>query len=179
MPVQIGQRESDFHNPLGLLSDCHRRIERFLGVLLTLSRTRHGGPLEPAEAASLRAALDYFREAAPKHTADEEESLFPRMRAAGALEGLDLLELDHQLSSVAHNEVEAFGRAWLATGTLPKESAERMAVMLQQLSDMYAAHIAVEDREIFPAAGRVLTSAQLAAVGREMENRRIQTKTER
>ncbi len=30
MPISIGQKlESDFRNPLGLLSDCHRRIERF------------------------------------------------------------------------------------------------------------------------------------------------------
>ena len=29
---------------------------------------------------ALESALRYFREAAPKHTADEEESLFPRLR---------------------------------------------------------------------------------------------------
>jgi hypothetical protein len=28
MPISIGQKlESDFRNPLGLLSDCHRRID--------------------------------------------------------------------------------------------------------------------------------------------------------
>lgn len=31
MPIAIGQAlASDFHNPLGMLSDCHRRIAPFL-----------------------------------------------------------------------------------------------------------------------------------------------------
>jgi hemerythrin-like domain-containing protein len=179
MPVQIGQRESDFTDPLGLLGDCHRRIERFLGVLLTLSRTRQGGPLEPAEAASLRAALEYFRTAAPQHTADEEESLFPRLRAAGALRSLDALEADHQASASAHAEVDALGRKWLTAGALPPESAHTLAALLQQLSDTYASHIAIEDKEVFPAAGRMLSAEQIAAVGREMENRRARARTER
>ena len=36
MPIQIGQgADHSFDEPLGLLSDCHRRIEQFLGVPLT------------------------------------------------------------------------------------------------------------------------------------------------
>jgi hemerythrin-like domain-containing protein len=179
MPVQIGQRESDFTNPLGLLGDCHRRIERFLEVLLTLSRTRLGGPLEPAEAASLRAALDYFRTAAPQHTADEEESLFPRLRAAGAPVSLDALEADHRFAAAAHAEVDALGRSWLDAASLPADSAHRIAHLLRQLADIYRRHIAIEDTEIFPSAGRLLDARQLAAVGREMKARRIRPPTER
>jgi len=47
-------------------------------------------------------ALRYFREAAPKHTADEEESLFPRVREISdpelqaCLVRLDSLEADHR-----------------------------------------------------------------------------------
>ena len=37
-------------------------------------------PLADDARNSLETALRYFREAAPKHTADEEESLFPRLR---------------------------------------------------------------------------------------------------
>ena len=178
-PVQIGQRESDFSNPLGLLSDCHRRIERFLGVLLKLSETKHGGALEPSEAASLQAALDYFRDAAPKHTADEEESLFPRMRATGSLAWLNDLESEHQLADVAHRDVETRGRQWLAQGQLSDESARRMLELLRQLAEMYSRHIAVEDNQIFPEAARVLGAGKLAEVGREMKNRRILNQTER
>lgn len=38
MPIVIGaKRESDFTDPIGMLGDCHRRIERFLNVLLTIA----------------------------------------------------------------------------------------------------------------------------------------------
>ena len=33
MPVQIGAQTHNFSDPTGLLSDCHRRIEMFLGSL--------------------------------------------------------------------------------------------------------------------------------------------------
>jgi hypothetical protein len=33
MPITIGKKiESDYWNPLGLLSDCHRRIEQFIDL---------------------------------------------------------------------------------------------------------------------------------------------------
>ena len=79
MPVQIGAKAHNFSDPTGLLSDCHRRIEMFLrsleGVAFVIDR-----PLTEEARAALKSALRYFREAAPKHTADEEESLFPRLR---------------------------------------------------------------------------------------------------
>jgi hemerythrin-like domain-containing protein len=141
-------------------------------VLLTVSRARQCGPLAPAEAVSLRAALDYFRDAAPLQTTDEEG-------AAGALASLDALEADHQLSAAAHAEVDALGRAWLDAGSLAPESVRRMADLLRQPADTCRSHIGVEDTEVFPAAGRVLSPEQIAAVGREMENRRVRTRTER
>jgi hypothetical protein len=33
MPVQIGAKTHNFTGPTGLLSDCHRRVEMFLGTL--------------------------------------------------------------------------------------------------------------------------------------------------
>jgi hemerythrin-like domain-containing protein len=80
MAVTIGaKRESDFTDPLGMLSDCHRRVERFLRVLIDVTVQEQGAELSTEQQAALEAGLRYFREAAPKHTADEEESLFPRL----------------------------------------------------------------------------------------------------
>src|SRR5690348_7525687 len=78
MSVQIGAPVHSFSNPTGLLSDCHRRIEMFLGSLEAVAKTIHR-PLTEETAQALTLALRYFRQAAPKHTADEEESLFPYM----------------------------------------------------------------------------------------------------
>ena len=75
MLTQIGQKkESDFSEPLGMLQDCHKRILYFLKTLVTLAGTGTGQPLDQDRRISLEKALRYFREAAPKHTADEEES---------------------------------------------------------------------------------------------------------
>src|ERR1041384_2359243 len=102
MPIQIGQKLSPtFQQPLELLSDCHRSVESFLHVLILVAEQARGGELNAQQREALETALRYFREAAPKHTADEEESLFPRMRELGdkatreALITIQNLEADH------------------------------------------------------------------------------------
>lgn len=176
MPVQIGQkRESDFSNPLGLLSDCHRRIENFLNVLVRIHALRKGAELGGDERASLETALSYFRNSAPKHTSDEEDSLFPRLRASGragaALQCLEELEGDHQAASQDHEAVDSIGQQWLK-GPLSSEQANALGAALARLSGLYARHIAIEDTELFPLAAQVLPEGELAAVGREMADRR-------
>ena len=81
MLIQIGAESSSFMDPIGLMSDCHRRIEMFLNTLSEAADCT-GRSLKEEEGRALDAALRYFREAAPKHNADEEQSLFPRLRRA-------------------------------------------------------------------------------------------------
>jgi hypothetical protein len=71
------QAESTLTDPIGSLTDCHRRIELFLAVLEQLSAQARGGPLSREEREALETALRYFREGTPKHTADEEENAVP------------------------------------------------------------------------------------------------------
>lgn len=176
MPVQIGRKESDFSNPLGLLSDCHRRIERFLGVLVQVAARPEGSRLTEAEREALENALAYFRNSAPKHTADEEESLFPRLRKTGsaeaALKCLAELEDDHQAAAQDHELVDALGRRWIESGELAADELHHLRDALARLSSTYTRHIATEDRELFPLAARLLPPDQLAQVGREMAERR-------
>jgi hemerythrin-like domain-containing protein len=179
MPIEIGKKiESDYSDPLGLLSNCHRRIENFLDVLVKVTRQTRGAALSEDQRLALEVALRYFREAAPKHTLDEEESLFPRMltsgdeRARSAMSLLDQLHADHEHSEAGHLEVEALGSRWLLEGVLSIESADRLSELLNQLQSTYQQHIAVEDNEVFPLAGKILSNAELALVGREMATRR-------
>lgn len=178
MPVVIGARpDASFSDPLGLLTDCHRRIERFLGLLLRVAE-RAGSPLEVEERSALETALRYFREAAPKHTADEEESLFPRLRARpdGALGELlarvEALEQEHVRAVQIHQEVDRLGQAWLREGALSAEEAACLRSRLADLAQLYRGHIAVEDGEVFPAAAQVLAVEECRAIGREMAARR-------
>jgi hemerythrin-like domain-containing protein len=177
MPVQIGGKpESAFDNPLGLLSDCHRRIEHFLEILLDVAET-NSEELGTNERKALEVALRYFREAAPKHTLDEEESLFPRMRAARddsgkAFEVLDSLHREHEDADAQHRIVDEIGCAWLSSGRLGPADRQLFQETLSSLQGVYRTHIALEDTEVFPLAGRMLDSDSLEAIGREMAARR-------
>jgi hemerythrin-like domain-containing protein len=177
MAIQIGQKpESDFNNPLGLLSDCHRRIERFLDVLVRLCAKGAGAFLTPSETAAMEKALQYFRESAPKHTADEEQSLFPRLRKASGgqelLKCMEMLESDHATADRDHRAVDLLGRRWIERGNLLDVELLEMKQALQRLSHLYARHIEIEDKKLFPLAAQVLAANALAEVGGEMAERR-------
>ena len=179
MPIQINRRpDHDFDEPLGLLSDCHRRIEHFLDVLIAVHAKCGGEALSAGDRSALEGALQYFKTAAPRHTADEEESLFPRLRESGdpaavqALSVIDGLEHDHDEANAHHEAVDMLVRQWLNAGTLaPAESAE-LGERLSALRTLYRRHIAVEDRDLFPAAARLLDEDQTRQIGREMAARR-------
>ena len=179
MLLKIGQRaDHGFDQPLGLLSDCHRRIERFLQVLSGLAREAAGGPLTENQRAQLEAALTYFASAAPRHTADEEDSLFPRLRAtadpaaAAVLGVVERLERDHHAADDHHRAVDRIGREWLSRGQLTPDAVSELATRLAALEAIYDAHIAVEDRELFPIAAKLLSPEQLRDIGVEMAARR-------
>uniref|UniRef100_Q023C7 Hemerythrin HHE cation binding domain protein n=1 Tax=Solibacter usitatus (strain Ellin6076) TaxID=234267 RepID=Q023C7_SOLUE len=178
MPITIGaKRESDFTDPIGMLGDCHRRIERFLHVLVSVAK-QNGGLLDDEQRTALITSLRYFREAAPKHTADEEDSLFPRLRRTGDAEAsallarIESLEQEHECASKVHYEVDQLGQRWLDQLTLTVDEASRLSTLVGQLAILYRRHIEIEDTEIFPVAAKVLSPADRTSVGAEMASRR-------
>ena len=178
MPVSIGASENTFANPIGLLSDCHRRIERFLQALLTVATEVAGGSLEAEHRRALETALKYFREAAPKHTADEEEDLFPMLRQLASqrvstvLTAVDRLEAEHKTAEAWHREVEDIGERWLRQDHLSSEEAAHFRGLLASLSDLYRSHIATEEQDIFPVAQAELPDSAKQVIGRHMASRR-------
>lgn len=179
MPIAIGQElESDFRNPLGLLSDCHRRIEGFLDGLIAISEEAQGKKIDDVQRQQFEICLRYFREAAPKHTLDEEESLFPRLRrhqdgeSLTAFALLDGLHTDHAEAEIKHQKVDELGRAWLADERLSPDNARIFINLLKELRATYEKHIAIEDNELFPLAGKILDRSELKAISQEMAARR-------
>jgi len=177
--IKIGNKtDSDFNDPIGLLEDCHRRIEKFLSVLQTLASQAQGNSFTKEQRAAIETSLQYFREAAPKHTADEEESLGPRLRASqhheakDILSDLDHLHTDHVGADHNHRAVDELFRRWLADGFLPAREFLNLASLLDSLRDTYARHINEEETQVFPKAARVLTGSDLRAVASEMAKRR-------
>lgn len=159
-----------------MLSDCHKRIRYFLHDLTRLAE--EATHLDPAQRVALERALRYFRESGPRHTADEEESLFPRLRAMnnGRLDAtfvkIEALEADHQRANKAHSTVDAIGIRWLADGVIGDEEAACLQAQLRELAELYEHHLAVEDVELFPSAAALLSDEDKTALGREMAKRR-------
>lgn len=157
--------------PLGLLTDCHRRIEAALASMRTA--VEGAGELDAARAAALRRARQFFVEMAPKHTQDEEQSLFPRLREKGyRWPELEALEAEHQAAQALHDEIDRALDAWLADGKLPEGDRQKLAESVARLVDLYQSHIRIEDEVIFPQARACLSPDEQEAVRREMVARR-------
>jgi hemerythrin-like domain-containing protein len=177
MPIQIGAKSSTFQDPTGFMSDCHRRIEMFMRTLSTAAEFE-GRRLSIDESQALEAALRYFREAAPKHNADEEESLFPRLRSLPDIEvqrvlgDLDRLEQEHRWAVPLHTEIDRLGQQWLSSGDLGKDEVCAFQSAIQKLAAMYRTHIYFEESALFPIAIRVLSPAQTADIALDMAKRR-------
>jgi len=177
MPVQIGANAHTFTNPTGLLSDCHRRVEMFLGILEEVA-VRIDRPITKDTGRGLETALRYFERAAPKHTADEEESLFPRLRQIdnpeiqSALSRLEKLEEDHRWAAPLHSEVERLGTQYLSGAELSDTEIATFRDSVARLACMYKQHIGIEDELIFPLAARLLPWVEKRAIAQEMAARR-------
>lgn len=181
MPVNLGTTgQPDFDQPIELMMDCHRRIEHFLGVLQKVAARYTDQPIDTQGREALETALNYFRSAAPRHTADEEQSLFPRMRKVDspevkqAMAEIDRLESDHRKAEAAHARLDELGRHWLESGDLSSKPLTEFQGLLDELSQAYGEHIPIEDENVFVLAKRVLDDEQLQAVGEEMRQRRIE-----
>jgi len=114
----------------------------FLGSLVRVAPLLEK-PLDPDARTAMETSLRYFREAAPKHTADEEESLFPRLRSIhspeveAALGTLDPLEHDHRRADSLHAQVDRLGRRCLETGRLLSKDAHEFTQAVTELAAIY------------------------------------------
>ena len=176
MAVQIGAKpDSGFDDPIGMLKDCHRRIERFLDILHLVVRKAHNRALTTDETRAVESALHYFRESGPRHTQDEEQSLFPRLRAAGAADVLlkiSGLERDHRAAEELHAEAAHLYCLWIAQGALDAVQLARLQAATGELARIYSTHIALEDGIVFPRAKAILAADDIESMAVEFRKRR-------
>lgn len=177
MAIQIGAKpDAGFDDPLGMLKDCHRRIENFLRILCTVAQRANGRALTQEENEAIHATLHYFHVGGVRHNADEEESLFPRMRAEAApvseLEEIAGLESEHRVAAELHVEVEHLYKSWIDRGSLAASQAEQLQNATTRLEALYARHIVIEETVVFPRAAASLAPQTLAAISAEFKARR-------
>jgi pyridoxamine 5'-phosphate oxidase len=163
-----------FDQPIAVLKHCHDRIRKQLATLERLlgHLPQSGANVDAQQAAS--SIMKYFNKAAGTHHEDEEQDLLPMLEAtatggdAALLQTLvpDLLRqhrhmdeawriLDRQLQDIAAG----------ASARLSEEDVRRF-------SEMYLAHMEVEETHIAPMAKRIFNSAQMTRLGDAMRARR-------
>jgi hemerythrin-like domain-containing protein len=164
---------STLDRPLEHLMDCHRRIEDRLATLervvpILQSQARWSEALEAVE--HVRHFLDSN---GVLHTADEEVSLFPRLRSKATAQEIaffDRLEADHDAAEATYAELKAVVQE-LERRT---EAAlvGQFTSLVSRLCGLYRRHIEEEDTLLIPIARRLLSEPELAAIAAEMKSRR-------
>ena len=176
MPVQIGGKlDAGFNDPIGMLTDCHRRIERFLDVLCNVAEHARDRRLTQEETDAVQSSLKYFHEGGVRHTADEEQSLFPRLRTAAneqALTAVEHLEKEHREADQLHVDAERIYTEWIRAGKISTLEHESLLTSTRRLRELYADHIRAEEQTVFPIASQVLDPPAIAAMGEEFRARR-------
>lgn len=168
MLISIGKKQTG-EGLLELLAACHARIRHFAKLAHEIALHE----LSPDETtARCREVQRYFAEALPLHVADEEESLLPRLRGRRAPvdEALAAMHAQH-----AEHEplLAALDRALEALAARPSDAAERarLEAVAAPLGPALEYHLALEEREIFPALAQ-LDAATEAAIVQELRARR-------
>jgi|CXWL01.1.fsa_nt_gi pyridoxamine 5'-phosphate oxidase len=185
--VQIGRPSQsrvahapDFTDPLGLLVHCHVKIELQLEALERAVRmlANDDGEAIPFAIAIIAAARAHFSGPAVRHTADEEVSLFPRLRRfasdsdSGLIAALRELESQHRCLDAVHAK---FDELIDTAGPEPESGqldVDDLELTVGELLGVYRPHFQMENEIIFPEAARILSPAEILAVGQEMRARR-------
>lgn len=171
--IQIGAPSATLDAPVDHLLACHRRIEQRLDTL-TAAADHLQNDRQRALDAILK-SLHFLDSNGAMHTADEEESLFPRLRPKLTVDEVGFLDsLEHQ-----HVQAEAiYAELQLLVGRISEQRpvtadlAAEYRECATRLRTLYREHIESEDTILTPIARRTLSPGELAEVSAEMRRRR-------
>jgi pyridoxamine 5'-phosphate oxidase len=179
--IEFRSPEGGFDEPLALWLACHQRVLRFCTLLERLRvHVEHNGADEEA-ATSARSIRRYFNEAAPRHHADEEVDLFPRLLRRLAEKPAALSPDDDSRTRSAIEALTAEHRAnevlWSALDAALEQIERGVVARLDSapvaaFGQTYRGHIEVEEGVVMPAMKRVFDTSDWADVGRAMAARR-------
>ena len=171
-PTPKSKAETD---AVELLVGCHQRIRHFTSVATKLA---HAQGTEYQELSSTAESVyRYYSVSLPLHEADEEDSLRPR------LDKLPDERLHHALAAMhdQHMAIDDLLERLLPllrmVGNNPatlSEAGGEMCSITKALSEIFNAHLQMEEEVIFPAITTQLTEGDRAELTREMQDRRKQ-----
>lgn len=161
--------ENLYREPIDFFYADHFRQRQVCNALDEIA----AGPEGSADAARL--ILGFLKRDLKHHIADEEEDLFPRLRARcrsddRLQDAIDLLMSEHAKEQDMALEILA-GLERVAGG-LRLEDAAAFAEVALRFTENERRHLFWENAYILPLARRRLTSDDLRAMGRSMAERR-------
>lgn len=168
-------KDRGLEDPIGILEDCHRKMDRFLHVLWVVADRAAGRQLTSGEIESVVSALHYFSLNGQLHCADERDSLFPRLRAesmTGNSEDLCLLESNIRQTNRLYPAVDALYSAWILGGGLVPEDEMQLQSSTEKLKRLLQEHTRITEQIVFPRAVQLLDSRSIVAVIQEFRARR-------
>lgn len=176
MPVPY---KADFKKPLDVLFHCHQKIGANLEALCRTTeelREQKGNFKELF--ANIDTILILFNTTGVKHTRDEEESLFPRMRkhndsiVSEVFEVIGQLEMQHKRAVSIENSLKKMSLDMASDEELDENKLALFSDLSESLYELYRPHIQIENEFVFPSAREILSDEELLEIGKEMYQRR-------
>jgi iron-sulfur cluster repair protein YtfE (RIC family) len=158
-----------------LLIGCHQRIRHFTSIATKLAHAQTAGHDEIRSAAE--AVYRYYSVSLPLHEADEEDSLRPRLDQVADERVQHALAAMHDQHLAIDDLLERLLPLLRMVGNNPAALADaggEMCSITKALSEMFQAHLQLEEEVIFPAIDQSLTEDARAELLTEMRNRRKQ-----
>ena len=172
MLVTLGARPKT-DDLVDLLAACHRRIRHHVVLARRLVEQGADRPLEEVRETAAQICR-YFTVAFPLHLEDEDQTIAPRLIAAGeevaaALEAMEKEHLDHQplvdRFVALCREIERHPAQLAATRDALSRATEHLATEL-------ATHLELEERVVFPALRAMPTEERARMLGELRERRK-------
>ena len=167
------------------LVGCHTRIRHFTEMACKLAHAHHADPQQIQRAAS--EVHRYFTVALPLHEADENLSLHPRLKKALGGEVVETEEdLLRRLGGPAadamveqHESIDQLVERLVPLCVILRSQPTKLEEVSKELHEVSAAlqeifttHLEMEEKTVFPAMEKFLSAEDLAAIRREMRERR-------
>jgi hemerythrin-like domain-containing protein len=166
--------QSKSEDAVDLLTGCHQRIRHFTDVAVKLAHAQGVTPDEVRHAAE--AVHRYYSVSLPLHEADEDQTLRPK------LEAIADESVKHALLAMSdqHQAIDELLERLLPLLVLVKNDPEmigevggEMCSITKALSEMFGAHLQMEEEVIFPSIRTDSENLQ-AEILYEMQARRRQ-----
>ncbi len=157
-----------------MLLACHQRIRNFTAIAARLADAQAAAAAEVANAAE--AVHRYYSIALPLHEADENESVYPRLRRnlSDEQERASLQAMVDQ-----HGPIDEVVARLLPRWAALKDSPEKLAACAAELHsdaarlhELWREHLALEEAIVFPLIRSRLGPDDLRAIHAEMKQRR-------